>query len=81
MPTLIKPGSVKVVTKEGEIQVSLTLDLNINLNTEGLVLESKVSNVEAQSNSSQKKIPDKIKHRPVDKLSGIISNTSVLEDS
>jgi len=34
--SLIKPGSVKVVTKEGEIQVSLTIDLNINVNSEGL---------------------------------------------
>jgi hypothetical protein len=60
MPTLIKPGSVKVVTKEGEIQVSLTLDLNINLNTEGLVLESKVSSVEAQSNPSYKNKSEKV---------------------
>lgn len=36
MASLIKPGSVKVVTKEGEIQVSLTIDLNINVNSEGL---------------------------------------------
>jgi len=34
--SLIKPGSVKVVTKEGEIQVSLTIDLNINVNSDGL---------------------------------------------
>jgi hypothetical protein len=34
--SLIKPGSVKIVTKEGEIQVSLTIDLNINVNSEGL---------------------------------------------
>lgn len=36
MASLIKPGSVKIVTKEGEIQVSLTIDLNINVNSEGL---------------------------------------------
>ena len=38
MVSLIKPGSVKILTKEGEIQVSLTLDININLNTDGVSL-------------------------------------------
>jgi hypothetical protein len=38
--SLIKPGTVKIVTKEGEIQVSLTIDLNVNLNTEGLAVLS-----------------------------------------
>lgn len=42
MASLIKPGSVKVLTKDGEIQVSLTVDINVNLNTEGLVLESRI---------------------------------------
>lgn len=37
MASLIKPGNVKIITKEGEIQVSLTLDININMNTEGLL--------------------------------------------
>lgn len=32
MPQLIRPTNVKVVSKDGEIQVSLTIDLNINLN-------------------------------------------------
>lgn len=31
MPQLIKPSDVKVLTKDGEIKVSITLDLNINL--------------------------------------------------
>ena len=31
MPQLIRPSSVKIITKDGEIQVSITLDLNINL--------------------------------------------------
>lgn len=35
MASLIKPGSVKVVTKDGEVQVSLTIDLNLNLNAGG----------------------------------------------
>lgn len=41
MAALIKPGSVKVLAKDGEIQVSLTLDININLNTENMIFESK----------------------------------------
>lgn len=35
MASLIKPGSVKLVTKDGEIQVSLTIDLNLNINADG----------------------------------------------
>lgn len=32
MPQLIKPSDVKVLTKDGEVKISITLDLNINLN-------------------------------------------------
>jgi hypothetical protein len=32
MPQLIKPNDVKVLTKDGEVKISITLDLNINLN-------------------------------------------------
>lgn len=49
MASLIKPGSVKVLTKDGEIQVSLTVDINVNLNTEGLVLESRIKKNEDAS--------------------------------
>jgi len=36
MPQLIKPGSVKILTQDGEIQVSIALELTINLNTDGV---------------------------------------------
>lgn len=36
MAQLIKPQQVKVVTKDGEIEVSIVLELNVNLNVEGL---------------------------------------------
>lgn len=36
MASLIKPGTVKILTKDGEVQVSLSIDLNINLNSQGL---------------------------------------------
>lgn len=65
MGALIKPGSVKVVTKEGEIQVSLTLDLNININTDGLAtvkessLNSEVpTNFKAKEDKVEWAIPD-----------------------
>lgn len=38
MAQLVKPGEVKIVTKEGEIIVSLQIDLNINLNQSGSIL-------------------------------------------
>lgn len=40
MPQLIKPQEVKVITKDGECQVSIVLELNINLNTDGVVAVS-----------------------------------------
>ncbi len=36
MPQLIKPKEVKIVTQDGEVQVSISLELTINLNTDGL---------------------------------------------
>lgn len=38
MGQLIKPQHVKVVTKDGECQVSISLELTINLNTDGVVV-------------------------------------------
>ena len=37
MPQLIKPGQVKILTKDGECQVAITLELTINVNTDGVV--------------------------------------------
>lgn len=42
MAHLIKPNNVKIIAKDGEIQVSLSIDLNINLNSD-------VINVQTQS--------------------------------
>lgn len=36
MPARITPGTVKVVTQDGEVHVCITLELNINLNADGL---------------------------------------------
>lgn len=35
MAQLLKPQNVKVVTKDGELIISLQLDININLNQSG----------------------------------------------
>lgn len=31
MPQLIKPNDVRIVTKDGEVKISISLDLNINM--------------------------------------------------
>lgn len=36
MVQLIKPAETKVITKNGEATLQITLDLNINLNSNGL---------------------------------------------
>ena len=59
MAALIKPGSVKVITKDGEIQVSLTVDININLNTNNMVFGAE--NKEENYSFSEQKENEKIK--------------------
>lgn len=40
MGDLIRPTKVHVITKEGECQLNITIDLNINLNTGSVELQS-----------------------------------------
>lgn len=42
MGDLIRPSRIHVISKEGEVQLNITIDLNINLNTGNI--ESKVNN-------------------------------------
>lgn len=53
---------MKVVTKDGECKISLTIDLNVNLNTMGISVGSSVSKVETQQTQDKEKthweIPD-----------------------
>lgn len=63
MPQLIKPGSVKVMTQDGEVQVSIAIELTVNLNTEGLQIAAThhTQNVEKKSSVEDKidwMIPD-----------------------
>lgn len=60
---LIKPNDVKVVTKNGECQISIVLELNINLNGDLAVSAQsaqveKVSKVSKQNNDIPWEIPD-----------------------
>lgn len=54
MPALIRPGSVKVVTQDGEVHVLITLELNINLNSDGLASVGE-TNVETKKMVETKK--------------------------
>ena len=47
MGNLLKPQNVKIITKEGECVVAISLDLNINLNGNNVeVVEAKKQEVE-----------------------------------
>jgi hypothetical protein len=39
---LIKSSDIKVVTKEGECKLSITIDLNLNLNSSGIQVGANV---------------------------------------
>lgn len=41
MGDLIRPSRIHVISKEGEVQLNITIDLNINLNTGNI--DSKIS--------------------------------------
>jgi hypothetical protein len=36
LPQLIKPGSVKIMTQDGEVKVTIALELTINLNSDAV---------------------------------------------
>lgn len=42
---LIRPGSVKVLTQDGEVRVTIDLQLTINLNGDGLTVGASASSV------------------------------------
>lgn len=57
MPQLIKPGDVKIVSKDGEVKLSITLDLNINLGDLGISGVSGISG-SGLNNSENKSLKD-----------------------
>lgn len=45
MGQLIRPSDVKIITKDGELKVSITLDLNINMNGSVEVAANTISSI------------------------------------
>jgi hypothetical protein len=58
MPNLIQPNTVKIVTKEGEITVSLQIDLNINLNQSGMTFTNNSVSGNSKDEDFEWAIPD-----------------------
>lgn len=66
MAQLIKASDVKVITKDGECRLSISIDLNVNLNASGIavgVQNTKVEQVTQQEKENTKEstlweIPD-----------------------
>jgi hypothetical protein len=61
MPQLIKPGTVKIMTQDGEVQVSIALELTINLNTDGVKVSAQAIKQEQEELVKEKNdwmIPD-----------------------
>lgn len=72
MAQLFKPGEVKVISREGEITLSLQIDLNININSSGApvvegIVRTKESNVKStnEEESNSWMIPD---FKPAEKI-------------
>ena len=70
MAQLIKPSSVKVISQEGEVKVTIALELTINLNSDGLKVSGapEAGKAERRKDSEDKvlwEIPD---FGPVPKL-------------
>lgn len=59
MAQLIKPQNVKVISKDGELFISLQLDININLNQTGTLSVSDQP-LSGQSNAKTKKDDDDV---------------------
>lgn len=55
MGNLIRPTKVHVITKEGECQLSITIDLNINLNTGIVDLKQREATEVVQEKESEEK--------------------------
>lgn len=56
MPQLIKPQEVKVVTKDGQLEVFISLELNINLNGNGFDVTAQAKEVQAIERPKEKTV-------------------------
>jgi hypothetical protein len=56
---MAKLPNVKVISKDGEVKVSISLDLNINLSgTEGIAIQKKILDKSEESETTHWAIPD-----------------------
>lgn len=63
MAQLIKSSDIKVITKDGECKLSISIDLNINLNTLGVAVNAQTVKVGDEKEEKKKddvawQIPD-----------------------
>lgn len=59
MAQLIKASDIKVITKDGECKLSISIDLNINLNTSGITVGVQNAKVEQKKEESAMwEVPD-----------------------
>jgi hypothetical protein len=58
MAQLIKPGAVKVLTKEGEVAVTIAIELTVNLNADNLNIKSQVINSQEKINNQEEEVKD-----------------------
>lgn len=58
MAQLIKPGAVKVLTKEGEVAVTIAIELTVNLNADNLNIKSQVSGSQEKLTTQEEEVKD-----------------------
>jgi hypothetical protein len=59
MGNLLRPGNVRVITKDGEVVINLVLDININLNNGGITVSQMPLETELpEKEDTQWEIPD-----------------------
>lgn len=58
MAQVIKPNQVKILTQDGEVKVSITLELNINLNTDQIKIAGTASQEHKIEKEADYLVPD-----------------------
>lgn len=58
MAQLIKPGAVKVLTKEGEVAVTIAIELTVNLNADNLNIKSQVVGSQEKLTTQEEEVKD-----------------------
>ena len=58
MPARVSPGKVTVLTQDGEVKVTIALDLTINLNTDGVQVTAQARKESKEEKEADWAIPD-----------------------